>query len=149
MSGTFRPRGTRSGSARSRVRRRRGLFPWPAATGVHPGGTVEGSEPAGTGQALGGQPLDHPTGGPVESRKGKFHLTQLRSHGYATCYLAACRPVPAGTSSPKSPNSSRAVRTLAKSMDTSSTNSSNSSCFCSSIRSMRSSIVSAHAYLKT
>ena len=49
-------------------------FPWPtaypdrAATGVNPGGAVEGSEPAGTGQAPGGQPLDHPTGRPVESR---------------------------------------------------------------------------------
>ena len=32
------------------------------AAGVHPGGAVEGSEPAGTGQATGGQPLDHPTG---------------------------------------------------------------------------------------
>ena len=50
----------------------RGAFPWPAAqpdraaTGVHPGGAVEGSEPAGTGQVPGGQPLDHPTGGRVE-----------------------------------------------------------------------------------
>ena len=33
--------------------------------GVHPGRAVEGSEPAGTGQAPGGQPLDHPTGGQV------------------------------------------------------------------------------------
>ena len=33
--------------------------------GVHPGGAVEGSEPAGTGQATGGQPLDHPAGGRV------------------------------------------------------------------------------------
>ena len=46
-------------------------FPWPAtepervAAGVHPGGAVEGSEPAGTGQAPGTQPLDHPTGGRV------------------------------------------------------------------------------------
>ena len=51
----------------------RGAFPWPAtqpdraATGVHPGGMVEGSEPAGTGQAPGGQPLGHPTSGPVEA----------------------------------------------------------------------------------
>ena len=49
----------------------RGPFPWPsaqperAATGVHPGRAVEGSEPAGTGQAPRGQPLDHPTGGQV------------------------------------------------------------------------------------
>ena len=49
----------------------RGPFPWPAAqldraaTGVHPGGAVEGSEPAGPSQAPGGQPLDHPTGGQV------------------------------------------------------------------------------------
>ena len=49
----------------------RGQLPRPeaqpqrAATGVHPGGTVEGSEPAGTGQAPGGQPMDHPTGGRV------------------------------------------------------------------------------------
>ena len=49
-------------------------FPWPtagldrAAAGVHPDGAVEGNEPAGTGQAPGGQPLDHPTGGRVESR---------------------------------------------------------------------------------
>ena len=35
------------------------------ATGVHPGRAVEGSEPAGTGQAPGGQPLDHPAGGQV------------------------------------------------------------------------------------
>ena len=47
----------------------RGAFPRPeaepdhAAKGLHPGGAVEGSEPAGTGQAPGGQPLDHPTGG--------------------------------------------------------------------------------------
>ena len=52
----------------------RGAFPRPtaqpdrAATGVLPGGPVEGSEPAGTGQALGGRSLDHPTGGRVESR---------------------------------------------------------------------------------
>ena len=49
----------------------RGAVPWPAAeperaaTGVHPGRAVEGSEPAGPGQAPGGQPLDHPTGGQV------------------------------------------------------------------------------------
>ena len=49
----------------------RGAVPWPAAeperaaTGVHPGRAVEGSEPAGTGQAPGGQPLDHPAGGQV------------------------------------------------------------------------------------
>ena len=49
----------------------RGAFPRPeaepdrAAKGLHPGGAVEGSEPAGTGQALGGQPLDHPAGGQV------------------------------------------------------------------------------------
>ena len=36
-----------------------------AATGVHPVRAVEGSEPAGTGQATGGQPLDNPTGGRV------------------------------------------------------------------------------------
>ena len=50
----------------------RGAFPWPeaepdrAAAGVHPGGAVKGSEPAGTCQAPGGQPLEHPTGGRVE-----------------------------------------------------------------------------------
>ena len=49
----------------------RGAFPRPeaepdrAAKGLHPGGAVEGSEPAGTGQAPGGQPLDHPAGGQV------------------------------------------------------------------------------------
>ena len=49
----------------------RGAFPRPeaqpdrAAKGLHSGGAVEGSEPAGTGQATGGQPLDHPTGGRV------------------------------------------------------------------------------------
>ena len=49
----------------------RGAFPRPeaepdrVAKGLHPGGAVEGSEPAGTGQALGGQPLDHPAGGQV------------------------------------------------------------------------------------
>ena len=36
-----------------------------SAAGVHLGGTVEGGEPAGTYQAPGGQPLDHPTGGQV------------------------------------------------------------------------------------
>ena len=36
-----------------------------SAAGVHLGGAVEGSEPAGTGQAPGGQPLDHPAGGQV------------------------------------------------------------------------------------
>ena len=64
-----------AGQAKARARRRRGprTFPWPAAqperaaAGVHPGGAVEGSQPAGTGQATGGQPLDHPTGGQVES----------------------------------------------------------------------------------
>ena len=46
-------------------------FPWQAAepdrvaAGVHPVRAVERSEPAGTGQAIGGQPLDHPTGGRV------------------------------------------------------------------------------------
>ena len=49
----------------------RRAFPWPAtepdraAKGVHPGGVVEGSEPAGAGQAPGGQPLDHPADGRV------------------------------------------------------------------------------------
>ena len=49
----------------------RGPLPWPtaqperAAAGVHQGGAVKGSEPAGTGQAPGGQPLDHPAGGQV------------------------------------------------------------------------------------
>ena len=57
-----------AGQAKARAE---GRFPGPAAepdraaTGVHPGRAVEGSEPAGTGQATGGQPLDHPTGGPV------------------------------------------------------------------------------------
>ena len=57
-----------AGQAKARAE---GRVPWPAAqpdraaTGVHPGGAVEGSEPAGTGQAPGGQPLDHPTGGQV------------------------------------------------------------------------------------
>ena len=56
------------GQAKARAE---GRCPWPAAqpdraaAGVHPGGAVEGSEPAGTGQAPGGQPLDHPTGGRV------------------------------------------------------------------------------------
>ena len=58
------PRGAGEGAGR-------GAVPWPAAeperaaTGVHPGRAVEGSEPAGTGQAPGGQPLDHPAGGQV------------------------------------------------------------------------------------
>ena len=49
----------------------RGPFPWPtaqpdrAATGVHPGGAVEGSKSARTGQAPGDQPLDHPTDGRI------------------------------------------------------------------------------------
>ena len=49
----------------------RGAVPWAAAeperaaTGVHPGRAVEGSEPAGPSQAPGGQPLDHPAGGQV------------------------------------------------------------------------------------
>ena len=57
-----------AGQAKARAA---GRFPWPAAqsdraaAGVHPGRAVEGSEPAGTGQAPGGQPLDHPTGGQV------------------------------------------------------------------------------------
>ena len=70
--------GTRSGSARWTGRCNcnspwesgagegagRGAVPWAAAeperaaTGVHPGRAVEGSESAGTGQAPGGQPLD-------------------------------------------------------------------------------------------
>ena len=56
--------GSRSGRAEGRVP---GWRPSPerAATGVHPGRAVEGSEPAGTGQAPGSQPLDHPTGGQV------------------------------------------------------------------------------------
>ena len=60
-----------AGQAKARTE---GRFPWPtaeperAATEVHPGGAIEGSEPAGIGQAPGGQPLDHPTGGRVESR---------------------------------------------------------------------------------
>ena len=66
--------GTRSGSARSRDRRRRGprgVFPGRRPSlnerqrEVHPGRAVEGSEPAGPGQAPGGQPLDHPAGGQV------------------------------------------------------------------------------------
>ena len=36
-----------------------------AATGVHQTRAVEGSEPAGSGQASGGQSLDHPIGGQV------------------------------------------------------------------------------------
>ena len=57
-----------AGQAKARAE---GAFPWPeaqpdrAAKGLHPGGAVEGSEPAGTGQAPGGQPLDHPAGGQV------------------------------------------------------------------------------------
>ena len=49
-----------AGQAKARAE---GRFPRPtaeperAATGVHPGGAVEGSEPAGTGQAPGSQPL--------------------------------------------------------------------------------------------
>ena len=51
----------------------RGPLPWTAAgpdratAGVHPGGTLQGSEPAGTGQAPGGQPVDHPAGGRVKA----------------------------------------------------------------------------------
>ena len=57
-----------AGQAKARAE---GRFPRPeaepdrAAKGLHPGGAVEGSEPAGTGQAPGGQPLDHPAGGQV------------------------------------------------------------------------------------
>ena len=63
--------GIRSGSARSQAKPRRGpravslgrtAQPDPTAAGIHQGGAVEGSEPAATGQAPGGQPLDHPTG---------------------------------------------------------------------------------------
>ena len=76
----------------------RGAFPRPeaeperAATGVHPGGAVEGSEPAGTGQAPGGQPLDHPAGGWVgvgwemQPRHGTWpvgSLAQIRSQDSA------------------------------------------------------------------
>ena len=57
-----------AGQAKARTE---GRFPRPAAgadrpaTRVHPGGAVKGSEPAGAGQAPGGQPLDHPAGGRV------------------------------------------------------------------------------------
>ena len=37
-----------------------------AATGLHLGGAIEGSEPAGAGQAPGSQPLDYTAGGRVE-----------------------------------------------------------------------------------
>ena len=76
--------------------RGRGAFPWPAAqpdraaTGVHPGGAVEGSEPAGTGQAPGGQPLDNPTGGRVgggwnlQPRHGAWPVGSLPSYAFRT-----------------------------------------------------------------
>ena len=57
-----------AGQAKARTEGRfpgRRPSPTAAATGVHPDKAVEGSDPAGTGQAPGGQPLDHPTGGQV------------------------------------------------------------------------------------
>ena len=57
-----------AGQAKARAEGRfpgRPAEPERAAAGVHPGRAVEGSEPAGTGQAPGGQPLDHPAGGQV------------------------------------------------------------------------------------
>ena len=51
-----------AGQAKARAE---GRFPGRAAAGVHPGEAVKGSEPAGTGQAPGGQSLDHSTGGQV------------------------------------------------------------------------------------
>ena len=50
------------------------------------GRAVEGSEPAGTGQAPGGQPLDNPTGGPVgvgwnlQPRHGAWPVGSLTQH---------------------------------------------------------------------
>ena len=86
-----------AGQAKARAEGR-GPFPWPeaqpdrAATGVHPGGAVEGSEPTGTGQAPGRQSLDHPTGGrvgvgwamqPLHGAWAVGSLTQLRSQNPA------------------------------------------------------------------
>ena len=71
----------------------RGVFPRPtaeperAATGVHPAGAVEGSEPAGVGQASGGQSLYNPTGGRVgagwnlQPRHGAWLLVSLPQTG--------------------------------------------------------------------
>ena len=74
----------------------RGAFPWPeaqpdrAAKGLHPGGAVEGSGPAGTGQAPGGQPLDHPAGGQVgvgwamQPLHGAWPVGSLPSYAFRT-----------------------------------------------------------------
>ena len=59
---------TVAGQAKARTEGRfpgRTAQPDRAAAGVHPGRAIEGSEPAGTGQAPGGQPLDNPAGGRV------------------------------------------------------------------------------------
>ena len=69
----------------------RGPFPRPTAqpdrpaAGVHPGGAVEGSEPAAAGQAPGGQPLDHPTGGRIGvGRKLQPSLESRARYRWAT-----------------------------------------------------------------
>ena len=80
-------------SIRERSVAGRGPFPRPtaqpdrAARGVHSGGTVEGSEPAGIGQAPGGQPLDHPTGRvgrEMHARHGTWPAGSLASYAGRT-----------------------------------------------------------------
>ena len=62
----------------------RGPFPRPtadpdrAATGVHPGGAVEGSESAGISQASGRQSLDNSAGGQVG---GRWNCSLCTEHG--------------------------------------------------------------------
>ncbi len=78
----------------------RGPFPGPAAqsdraaTGVHPGRAVEGSEPAGPGQAPGGQPLDHPAGRRVGFGR-KLQPLQGASRVVSLIRLRFRDPVPA------------------------------------------------------
>ena len=65
-------RGPRQGADRGPAPRQ-AAQPDRAATGLHPAGAVKGSEPAGAGQAPGGQPLDHPAGGRVGLRGNCSH----------------------------------------------------------------------------
>ena len=67
--------------------------------GVHPGGAVQGCEPAGTGQAPGGQPLDHPTGGQIgvgremQPRHGTWLAGSLASYAGRTLPATARRGI--------------------------------------------------------
>ena len=67
-----------------------------AAKGVHSGETVEGSEPAGIGQAPSGQPLDHPTGRvgqEMYARHGTWPAGSLASYAGRTLPATARRGI--------------------------------------------------------